>query len=277
MMKKLFQIVFLCTLLSACSQADKKASGGNYGNLPTVSKAHQEVISKVAQKPAPKGNSWKGHWMFSITSGDGHWMKDYTVLSKNTLEPNGKFIKSETVKLEDLGKDEFLHAGFITFDDASKGYDLTGYGKVKIPYTGFKAKGNDLEWDFSWFPAPADKRNYYAQEYHRVAKYDPEKDIIYGTCSMIMYKLVPGKNKKTETVVIPIGEYVWKATRLSEEDFQNIANKGGERNPNMPNAEYTVYVDTKHPKVQRLIQEQLNLDLEQRIQQARRESRRHEV
>jgi hypothetical protein len=252
-MKRYLPMLLCFTLCSACQILNRH---GDYkpGNNSTLSATHQKIVSKLSKKPAPKGKSWSGRWIFIVTAGDGHRMEPYTVLSKNTLDSNGKFIKSEKVDYFKMEPNQFLHAGFITLTDEKGqpgGYDLTGYGKVKIPYTGLKVKDNELSWDFTWFPSKGDKRNFMAQEYHREAKYDPQNDVLYGTCTMKIYKKIKVAGKE-KIVVAPIGQYVWKASRLSEEDFGAAANTG-KRHPGLPQAEYTVYIGTSQPEFKRLL------------------------
>ncbi len=248
-------LIFFCFLCSSCNKTNT-STNYNFGNNSLLSPTHQNIIKQIVTQSAPKGSSWKGHWIFTVTFGDGHRMREYTTLSRNVLDDAGNFVKSEKVDYLSLKPESFLHAGFITFEDKDKGYDLTGYGKVKLPYTGFKSNGNKLEWDFSWIPVKADNRNFLAQEYHRVAQYDPVNDVIYGTCSMVMYKEVVYNGQK-RVATIPIGEYVWKASRLNEKDFQEIA-KTGKRNAGMPREEFTVYIDTSHKSFKKVLDEQFN-------------------
>jgi hypothetical protein len=265
-----FCSVFTVLSLTSCKNSpDSKTATSSASQR--LSAAHQAILKKGALKQADKGNSFKGRWIFTVNAEPGTKPKDYTVLSKNILDDKGAFQKSQTVKPEDLKAGDFLHAGFITLEEGGKGYDLTGYGKVKIPYTGLQQTENKLRWDFTWIPVAADKREFYAQEFHREAVYDPTTDTISGSCSSVIYKLVPGSNGKSTTVVLPVGNYNWQASRLSEEDFQKMANSG-KRSPALPNAEFTVYVNNEHPKIKELIAQELKLPLEQRIALARKEA-----
>ena len=212
------------------------------GNNNTLSPAHKDIMKRIVQKPAPKGNSWKGHWMFIITPADGYTLQKGVTWQKNYYNAQGRVFKVDQTK---PAPNEIEHIGFITLESATKGYDLTSYGDVKMAYYAMKAKGNRLVWNFAWLPSPKDNRDFKAQVFYREVEYDPSTDTLYGKVTSYLFREFKDGQKKA-LVPIPVCEYNFKASRLSEEDFQRIANSHT-RNPEFPNYEYAMMVSRTSP------------------------------
>ncbi|MDJ0624881.1 MAG: hypothetical protein QNJ31_00760 [Candidatus Caenarcaniphilales bacterium] len=255
-------IVVLIALLNACSLGVSDKYKFRQKVEPKLSESHKEIINKITKGQQIRKNSPFGYWMFMVFAKDGHKLKSYTNLIRTELEQNGKPTNSYVVQEKDLDKEDFLHAGFFYFDKGEGingryfGFDLTGYGTVLIPHYNTQKLGpNSFEMDFAWIPGEKDNRDFKLQRFHRIINYDPKQDILFGTVDMYIRKTFP-KDGLPEEVEIPLGTYVWKASRLSKKDFLKI-NNTGERNESLPNNEHVVAIDYENPVIKELVKQSL--------------------
>lgn len=261
-MKALSLIILFSFFIVSCSGESVYKLKRNPNETSEVSSRQKEIIEKIAQNPPPKANSPLGYWMFFVFAKDGHKLKGYTDLIRSNLSNTGEVLSSEVVDESKLNKEDFLHAGFIFLGKGEGpngrlfGYDTTGYGKVIIPYYNLISRGNsEYEWDFTWIPGKLDKRKFKFERFHRIAKYDAKNDVLYGTVDIYLAEDIVDKGKRKE-VEIPLGSYVWKASRLSEQDFQRI-NSTGKRDPNLPQVEHVIALKKNDPTVKKIIEKQL--------------------
>lgn len=200
---------------------------------------------KSVRKKKAVGNSWKGKWLFTIVNKD-RTLAEGTVITKAQFDPIKKDIfPGEKVNPTSLTKDQVVYVGFTSLDEGV-GYDvITNNKNAKMPLSGIKADGNKLQWTLNYEGDPKAKLFNQAMIFKTNANYNPGSDELVGETEF-------GMNYKSDkkTVYVPMGSYVWHASRISDYNFKALTNPG-EFRADFP--QYLVGIDSSDPKISKLL------------------------
>lgn len=227
-------VIVMCVfILQSCSNEPKQSIKQDSIGLPsfpslkgidpTVSQAHFDLLKRLSVTNT-KASSYEGYWVYTVLH------KDRTLSGKNIhikVDKNGKYIGK--IKDEEFNPNEVIALTYLKLGKSASNDSKETNSALDRRSNSIKdlqVNNNELTWTTEPFNDPAVASTLV---WRYKAKYLPEKDVLYGKVTTGYLRPTKEgfdqflKREKTiETKYIPCGDIVFKATRISEQEYKKF-------------------------------------------------------